>query len=111
MTNTDSVIKELGKGAFWIVILCISSLKNYNTLYAIKCIDPSNCFFDTEKEEEFGYKSQLNSQYLVKYYETFKFNNCICFVMKNFEKGSLNKLIDEHLKMNEKISKEVFMFS
>jgi serine/threonine protein kinase len=75
----------------------------------MKCVLSSN--YDTEKEEEFGYKSQLNSEYLVKYYESFKFNNFICLVMDYFEKGSLNNLIKKHLEMNEKISKEVFMFS
>jgi serine/threonine protein kinase len=109
MLYLDTVIKELGNGSFGIVILCISTKDN--SVNAIKCINSSNCFFDIEREEEFGYKSQLKSEYLVKYYESFKFNNFICFVMKYFEKGSLNNLIKEHLKMNKKISKEVFMFS
>jgi serine/threonine protein kinase len=109
--NLDTVIKELGKGGFGIVILCMSTVKNPGNFYAIKCIDSSKCYFDTEKEEEFGYKSQLSSSYLVKYYETFIFNNFICFVVEYFEKGSLDNLINEHLKMNKKISKEVFKFS
>jgi serine/threonine protein kinase len=75
--------------------------------FAIKCIRYSKSEISAKKEQQFGYMSRLNSLHLVKYFEIFRLNNDLYFVMQYFENGTLHKLINQYQKKNEKIPKHV----
>jgi serine/threonine protein kinase len=70
--------------------------------FAVKYINSS------EKEEhEFGYKSHLNSAFVVKYYEFFAIDEGYCFVMEYFKNGSVGDLIKVYQKQNKRIESSV----
>jgi serine/threonine protein kinase len=59
-------------------------LKGDTSKYAVKCIKSSK-FISVKKEQQFGYMSRLNSDYLVKYFETFTQNDDLYVVMEYYE--------------------------
>jgi serine/threonine protein kinase len=85
----DVILNKIGKGGFGSVYLCFNGKRNYNDLFAVKCIKCSDSINSADRERRFGYVSKLNSQYLVKYGETFTFNNDLYVVMQYFENGNL----------------------
>jgi serine/threonine protein kinase len=60
-------------------------------------------------EIEVGYKSKLNDQYLVKYYDMFESDNNYYVVMEYFENGDLFNLIRKQQKKNKRIKILVFL--
>jgi serine/threonine protein kinase len=100
----DTILEKLGKGGFGFVCLCIGTA--YRDLLALKCLKLSD--ITTEKEKQIGYMSRLNSEYLMKYLETFKFEDKFCVVMKYYENGSLDKFIKTYLNKQENIPKWVY---
>jgi serine/threonine protein kinase len=54
--------------------------------------------------------SKLNSQYLVKYYETFTFNDDLYVVMQYFKNGNLYDFMKEFQKKNQRIEEEVYFY-
>jgi serine/threonine protein kinase len=69
---------------------------------AVKCISAT-----VEKEREFGYISQLNSIFVVKYLDFFTIDAGCCFVMDYFENGSVGDLIKDYQKQNKRIERYV----
>jgi serine/threonine protein kinase len=55
-------------------------------------------------------KSKLNSNYLIKYYESFTFNNDLYVVMDYFKDGNLNDFIKQYLEANRRIEEEVYFY-
>jgi serine/threonine protein kinase len=51
--------------------------------------------------------SRLNSDYLVKYFETFTFKNSLCVVMEYYENGNLHEFIKLHREKGKKIENSV----
>jgi serine/threonine protein kinase len=102
----DRIIKELGKGGFGYIYLAVRINKGEGT-FVLKCIDKPSSDVCLEKERDIGYSSRLNSKYLVKYYEIFKWNKLIFIVMPYYAEGSLSKYITKHIDRGKKISKIV----
>jgi serine/threonine protein kinase len=90
--------------------LCFDGKKGYNNLYAVKCIKSSDSINSADRERRFGYVSKLNSEYLVKYYETFTFNNDLYVVMDYFENGNLYDFIKRYQEANQRIKEWVYFF-
>jgi serine/threonine protein kinase len=85
----DVILNKIGAGGFGSVYLCFNGKENYNNLYAVKCIKSSESN-SAERERQFGYVSKLNSDYSVKYHETFTFNNDLYVALYYFEKKTEN---------------------
>jgi serine/threonine protein kinase len=100
----DTILGKLGKGGFGFVCLCIGTV--YQNLFALKCLKSSD--ITSEKEKQFGYMSRLNSKYLMKYLETFRFEDNFCVVMKYYENGSLDKFIKSHVEKHKNIPELVY---
>jgi hypothetical protein len=82
----DVILNKLSEGCFGSVYVCFNVKQKYGGLYAVKCINSSDSINSANKKRRFGYVSKLNSDYLVKYHETFTFNNDLYVVMRYFEK-------------------------
>jgi serine/threonine protein kinase len=106
----DIILDQIGKGGFGSVFLCFNTKQNSKYLLAVKCIKSSQSINSAERERQFGYVSRLNSDYLVKYYETFTFNNDLYVVMRYFEKGNLHDFIKRYREENEKIEEWVYFY-
>jgi serine/threonine protein kinase len=106
----DIILDKIGEGGFGSVHLCFNVKKNENNLFAVKCIKSSKSINSAEKERQFGYISKLNSDYLVKYYETFTFNDDLYVVMEYFENGNLYDFIKRYQKENGKIEEFVYFY-
>jgi serine/threonine protein kinase len=104
------ILKTIGAGGFGSVYLCFNGKKGYSNLYAVKCIKSLDSINSADRERRFGYVSKLNSQYLVKYHETFTFNNDLFVVMKYFKDGNLNDFIKRYQKENQRIKELVYFF-
>jgi serine/threonine protein kinase len=87
--------------------LCFNGKKSEGGLYAVKFIKSLN---SGDRERRFGYVSKLNYQYLVKYYETFTFNNDLYVVMEYFKNGNLYDFIKRYREENRKIEKNVYFY-
>jgi serine/threonine protein kinase len=85
--------------------LCFNGKESNSNLYAVKCIKSSD---SADRERRFGYVSKLNSQYLVKYYKTFTFNNDLYAVMQYFENGNLYDFIKRYQEGNRRIEELVY---
>jgi serine/threonine protein kinase len=110
LRSVDIILNKIGEGGFGSVYLCFDGKKNENTLFALKCIKPSNSINSAERERRFGYVSKLNSNYLVKYRETFTFNDDLYVVMRYFENGSLYDFIKGHQEENGRIEEFVYFY-
>jgi serine/threonine protein kinase len=90
--------------------LCFNGKGNYSNLYAVKCIKSSDSINSAERERRFGYVSKLNCDFLVKYRETFTFNNDLYVVMQYFENGNLNDFIKRYQEGNRRIEEWVYFY-
>jgi serine/threonine protein kinase len=106
----DIILNKIGEGSFGSVYLCFNKKKNNNNLYAVKCIKSSGSINSAKRERQFGYMSKLNSEYLVKYYETFTFNDDLYVVMDYFENGNLSDFINQYRKKNKGIEELVYFY-
>jgi serine/threonine protein kinase len=104
----DVILDQIGEGGFGSVYLCFNGKKNENILLAVKCIKSSKSINSAEKERQFGYVSKLNSDYLVKYYKTFTFNNDLYVVMRYLKNGNLYDFIKRYQEKNGKIEEFVY---
>jgi serine/threonine protein kinase len=87
--------------------LYFNGKENNNNKYALKCIKYPESIDLADRD---GYVSGLNSDYLVKYYETFTFNNEVYVVMKYFKNENLSNFIKQYQKKNQKIEEEVYFY-
>jgi hypothetical protein len=106
----DVIVNEIGKGGFGSVYLCFNEKGNDGNLYAVKCIKSSDSINSADRERRFGYVSKLNSYYLVKYHETFTFNNDLYVVMQYFKDGNLSDFIKQYQERNKRIEKYVYFY-
>jgi hypothetical protein len=107
----DLFLNKIGAGGFGNVYLCFNKKKGYNDLLAVKCIKTSDSINSADRERRFGnVVSKLNFPYLVKYHETFTFNNELYFVMEYFENGNLNDFIKRYREANQRIGKYVYFY-
>jgi serine/threonine protein kinase len=106
----DVIINQIGEGGFGSVYLCFNGKKGYNNLYAVKCIKSSESINSADRERRFGNVSKLNSDYLVKYYETFTFNNDLYVVMQYFKDGNLNDFIKRYREANQGVREYVYFY-
>jgi hypothetical protein len=106
----DVILNKIGEGGFGSVYLCCNGKEKYNNLFAVKCIKSSDSINSADRERRFGYVSKLNSDFLVKYYETFTFNNDLYAVMQYFKDGNLNEFIKRYQESKGIIKKYVFYF-
>jgi serine/threonine protein kinase len=63
-----------------------------------------------EREQQFGYVAKLNSDYLVKYYDKFIFNNDLYVVMQYFKNGNLDNFIKRYQEGNRRIQEHVYFY-
>ena len=93
--------QTLGKGSYGTVYKV--QKKNTKELYVIKQI-PLNCLSQREIDEvrqEAKILSSINSDYVVKYYDSFEENNKINIVMEYCDEGDLNDFILNKRKENK----------
>jgi serine/threonine protein kinase len=90
--------------------LCFNGKVISNNLYALKCIKSSKSINSAKREQQFGYVSKLNSDYLVKYIETFTFNDDLYVVMQYFKNGNLHDFIKRYQKENGRIKEWVYLY-
>ena len=105
-----AILEKLGNGGLGKVYKAINidSLK----AYAIKEIElPSN--INKEAYNEISLLSNLNHKFIVKYYESFKENNCLYIVMELCPKNNLfdftRKLKNKNQALNENFIWELFI--
>ena len=93
--------QTLGKGSYGTVYKV--QKKNTNEIYVIKQI-PINCLSQKEISEvrqEAKILSSINSDFVVKYYDSFEENNKINIVMEYCDEGDLNNFIIKKRKDNK----------
>jgi serine/threonine protein kinase len=95
----DVVIKELGSGSYGSVYLCREN--NSRQYFAIKRVS------ELKEGEEIGYEYEMNSDYLVKYFEKFVIGDYLYLVMFFFKNGNVRNLIE---KQRRNLSNEVLNF-
>ena len=102
--------KLLGKGAFGKVNLCLHTLTG--RLVAIKSINKTKIISERQKKkiniETNIMKTLSNSNYIVKFYETYETKKHICIVMEYICAGDLLSYIRKRSKLNENIAKYIF---
>jgi serine/threonine protein kinase len=103
----DTILKKIVEGGFGSVYLCFNGKGD---LFAVKCIKSSESINSAQRERRFGYVSKLNSRYLVKYRETFTFNNDLCVVMEYFKNGSLCDFIKRYREENRRVEEWVYFY-
>ena len=99
--------KKLGIGSYGTVYQV--SHKKTKEIYVIKQIP----LYDLSQEEISNVKLEakilktINSNYVVKYYDSFEENNHLNIVMEYCNGGDLGQYIDSNKEKNEKISEEL----
>ena len=91
------IIRILGKGSYASAYLVTKELSGINKSYVIKQI-PLEDLSPSEKEEvktEAKLLSQIKSDFVVKYYESFEENNFLNIVMEYCELGDLEHLLKQ----------------
>jgi hypothetical protein len=106
----DVVLNKINKGGFGTVYLCSNEKRNESILYAVKCIKFSKTKNSADREQQFGYISKLNSEYLVKYLDIFTFNKDLYVVMPYFANGSLYDFVKRYREENQKIEEYVYFY-
>jgi NIMA (never in mitosis gene a)-related kinase len=106
----DVIIDKIGEGGFGSVYLCFNGIENRDDLYAVKSFKSSGSINSAERERRFGYVSKLNSEYLVKYYETFIYNDDLYAVMEYFKNGNLSDFIKGYREKNQRIEENVYFY-
>ena len=109
MPSKYEIIKPLGQGSFGSAFLIKN--KNDNKNYVLK-----NIPLETATKEEIKYfqneakiLSSLNSNYIVKFYESFTYNNTFNIIMEFCQGLDLKKFIQERKKENKLIDiKEIY---
>lgn len=90
MAGEYTLIEVLGRGSFSEVYRCRKGGKEY----ALKCFDGSNSTATMEQSFATAISTQLNSKFLVNYFETFRGpNKEVYVVMELCSKGDLSSLV------------------
>ena len=97
------IISELGSGGFGSVYK-VKNTKD-NNVYAIKAIK-INEDNKEEIEKEINNLKSFNSDYIVKYFESFNNNNYFYIVMEYCDDSDLSVFIAEHKKNNHLIDEQ-----
>ena len=101
--------KEIGQGTYGFVYK--ATKKNDKKDYAIKQIPirnvPENYKEQFKKEAEI--LSQIESKYVVKYYESFEEDNKLYIVMEYCPKGDLNDFIENEKKKKKKLNEDLIL--
>jgi hypothetical protein len=106
----DVIVNKIGAGGFGSVYLCFNWKESNINLSVVKSIKLSDSIDSADREQQFGYLSKLDSPYLVKYRETFTFNNDLYVVMEYFEDGNLNDFIKRYREANQRIKEGVYFY-
>ena len=102
-----TIIEMLGQGGFGAAYKVLN--KDNSNIYVIKKI-PTNNIEEEEKNKilnEANILSSINSEYIVKYYESFSGENSFNIVMEYCDGLDLRKFINEHKKRNKFLKKEL----
>jgi hypothetical protein len=110
LISVDFILNRIGEGNFGSVYLCFNKKKNNNNLYAVKCIKSSESINSAERERQFGYVAKLNSEYLVKYHETFTLDDDLYVVMDYFKNGNLYDFMKGYQKKKQRINEKVYFY-
>ena len=99
--------KTLGKGSYGIVYKV--QKKNTNEIYVIKQIPLKGLTTKeiTEVRQEAKILSSINSDFVVKYYDSFEENNKINIVMEYCDEGDLNDFITKKKNENKLIEEDL----
>ena len=101
MIRDYKVIKLLGKGNYAFAYLVEKKISDIKKYYVIKQI-PFNDLSPSEKEEvkkEAKLLSQIKSDFVVKFYDTFEEKNYLNIVMEYCEGGDLEQLLKQRNKI------------
>jgi serine/threonine protein kinase len=108
MGNTQNsskyqIIEQLGEGNYGRVYKAKN--KQDKNFYAIKEIKLNKedyiSLLEIKKEAEI--LNEINDQYIVKYYDSFRDNNCFKIVMEYCDNSDLSKFIGDHKSRKEKL--------
>ena len=105
MSDNYKVIKEIGKGGFSQVFL----VKRKNYYYAKKKINISNLNKEEieKAENEIKILSKFNSDYIVKYYDSYKEDNYLVIIMEFVGEMNLKDFIKQQKDKNELIEEKI----
>ena len=105
MSDNYKVIKEIGKGGFSQVFL-VKRMKYY---YAMKKINISNLNKEEieKTENEIKILSKFNSDYIVKYYDSYKEDNYLVIIMEFVGEMNLKDFIKQQKDKNELIEEKI----
>jgi serine/threonine protein kinase len=106
----DIILNKIGEGGFGNVYLCFNGKRDYKKLLAMKCIKSSDLINSAKRERQFGYVAKLNSEYLVKYHETFTFYDDLYVVMEYFKDGNLSDFIKGYREGNKRVREWVYFY-
>ena len=101
MIKNYRIKKLLGKGTYALAYLVEKNLQESTQNYVIKQIPLENLspLEREEVKEEANLLSQIKSDYVVKYYDSFEENNCLNIVMEYCEGGDLEHLLKQRNKI------------
>ena len=101
------VINKLGQGAFGSAYKVLN--KDDNKYYLIKELFLNSDIGDEKKKikDEAEILSKLNSENIVKYYDSFEENGSFNIVMEYCDGFDLRKFINEHKEKNDKIKEKM----
>ena len=101
-----SIIQSLGHGAFGAAYKVLN--KNDNQVYVMKKISVEMASREdiSKMENEAKILSSVNSEYVVKYYESFYSQHSFNIVMEFCDGSDLKKYIKEHKSQNKLIEKD-----
>ena len=101
MIKDYRIKKLLGKGTYALAFLVEKTTLDSTKNYVIKQISLEN-LSPSEKEEvkqEANLLSQIKSDFVVKYFDSFEENNCLNIVMEYCEGGDLEHLLKQRNKI------------
>ena len=103
LNNGYIIEKKLGQGSFG----CIYEIENLydNNKYALKEIELKGQNHADQIENEAKILSKLNSEFIVKYYNSFWEGNKFYILMEFCNGKDLQKIIDDHIKEKRPIKK------
>mgnify|MGYP003571341013 CR=1 FL=1 len=104
MKTKYEILEEINNGGFGTVYKVLS--KKNNKIYAMKKINSTG----DDIENEVDIFSNINSEYIVKYYNSFIKDGKLCIIMEYCDNSDLRKFIDEHKRNNNQlINQEVII--